>query len=335
MVGKGRSYPCNVAGMLDSYAGILLRTVRQVEPHHHDSRLPAAPITELHPAFHGCYDWHSAVHSHWSMVRLIRRGVGVDALRSHIECTLTPENIAVETETVSHAPGFEEPYGLAWTLMLAAEAALVEERWASTLAPLVDLARYRIMEWLSAPLDTSGLHCQTAFSLWLLLESARLAEDARAVERVRTVVDRHWGDAVGHSLLGEPGPADFLSPGLTAAVMMAECLDEPAARLKRFIPGLVTELDQTAPVVHDHPSDGRFTHLDGLNLNRAWAASRLARTLPPNDPRRPTLQAFSDRHGEPGLAASMTEEFAGSHWLPTFAVLYLGDRGETDPGGTG
>lgn len=269
------------------------------------------------------------------MVRLVIRGVGVDALTTHIERALTPGNVAGEAETIRQAPGFEEPYGLAWTLMLDAEAGLVDGRWGDRLAPLADLARHRMMDWLSAPLDESGLHRQTAFSLWLLLESARVVEDTGTMERVRTVVDHHWGTAVGRSLLGEPGPADFLSPGLTAAVMIAECLDEPTARLAGFLPNLVTELDQTSPVTHYNPTEGRFTHLDGLNLNRAWAASRLARALPGNDPRRPALQVFSDRHAQPGLAASLTGEFAGSHWLPTFAVLYLTDGGETTPRGTG
>lgn len=321
--------------MLAPYPGILLRTTRQVEPHHRDPKLADVPPGVLHPAFHGCYDWHSAVHSHWSMVRLIRRGVAADALTAHIERALTPGKIADEAATIRQVPGFEEPYGLAWTLMLAAEAGLVDGRWANNLAPLADLARGRMMDWLSTPLDESGLHRQTAFSLWLLFESARITGDARTMERVRNSVDHHWGTAVGRSLLGEPGPADFLSPGLTAAVMITECLDEPAARLAGFLPNLVTDLDQTPPVTHDNPTDGRLTHLDGLNLNRAWAASRLARALPGTDPRRPALQAFSDRHAAPGLAASLTGEFTGAHWLPTFGILYLTDGGETAPRATG
>jgi len=26
--------------------------------------------TTLHPAFYGCFDWHSSVHGHWSLVSL-------------------------------------------------------------------------------------------------------------------------------------------------------------------------------------------------------------------------------------------------------------------------
>ena len=35
------------------------------------------PPRELTPAFYGCYDWHSSVHGHWLLVRLI--GIFPDA----------------------------------------------------------------------------------------------------------------------------------------------------------------------------------------------------------------------------------------------------------------
>ncbi len=312
--------------MLAEFAPVLLRTTRQTEPHHRDSHLPALSPRQLHPTFHGCYDWHSAVHSHWSMARLLASGVEAEGLREHLAGSLTAERMNGEVATLEAAPDFEVPYGLAWVLMLEAELVRLGEReLAGVLAPLAALSRRRLHRWLAEPLVESGLHHQTAFSLWLMLEAATVTHDASTKGKVLTAATRHWGPAAGRSLVEEAGPTDFLSPGLAAAVLMASTIDDFPRWLHGFLPNLAPELVDVLPATNDDPTDGHQTHLDGLNLNRAWSANRIAAALPHRDPRRAPLAAFSKRHETPGLAASTTQHFAGAHWLPTFAILHLTD----------
>src|SRR5688500_99838 len=60
-------------------AALALACVHQEYPnkvsHVLASDADAKPPRELHPAFYGCYDWHSSVHGHWLLARLARRGL--------------------------------------------------------------------------------------------------------------------------------------------------------------------------------------------------------------------------------------------------------------------
>lgn len=309
--------------MLEDYLPILLRTTRQTEPHYRDPLLDDRSPTELHPVFHGCFDWHSAVHSHWSMVRLLRSGIGVDALAERLGERLTPELLLGEAATAGAAPGFEVPYGHGWVLMLDAELALLGNAvWRDALAPLTAISRDRMVKWLGQPVNETGLHHQTAFSLNNLIEWATVTGAEEEEDFAQASGRAEWGSAIGRSLLDEAGPTDFLSPNLMAAVVMARCVTGFPDWLSGFLPELVSELDVVAPAVHDDPTDGRKTHLDGLNLNRAWAALQVAKALPSTDPRQVPLASFADRHARVGLPASITPHFAGAHWLPTFAILF-------------
>ncbi len=297
------SYPCPVP---ERYVPILLENIDRTEPHHADRLVPDLPVRELHPIFHGCYDWHSAVHSHWSFARIGR----VDVLLERI----TPSAVAGELTTLSAAEGFELPYGLAWLLTLSSE---LGEGLRAVLEPLTRIARDRILTWTGAQVDESGLHRQTAFSAWLALRWARIVGDDALARAIEELALRTWGDPTPRTLIGEAGPTDFLSPALCAGALMVEVADEPGEWLSRFLPALDHDLARTEPVINPDPTDGHATHLDGLNLSRAWAANRIALHADTSD--------FTWHHAEAGLAASTTRHFAGSHWLPTFAVMLLTD----------
>ncbi len=313
--------------MLEDYLPILLRTTQQTEPHYHDPALDDHPPVSLHPVFHGCFDWHSAVHSHWSMARLLRWGVGVEVIARFLSERLTADRLNGEAATADAAPGFEVPYGHGWLLRLDAElAGLGNLAWRSALAPLARISRERMVDWIEQPVNETGLHGQTAFSLSNLLEWAAATGAQAERDAARRRARAFWDSVDGRTLLDESGPTDFLSPNLMAAVVMSQCVTDFPAWLSGFLPDLPSELDTVLPATHDDPTDGRKTHLDGLNLNRAWAARRLGHALPMNDPLQGPLAAFSDRHARAGVPASTTPHFAGSHWLPTFAILLLTDR---------
>src|ERR1700739_731583 len=58
------------------FAALALKCLHQEYPNHISHTLNSAadarPPHELTPAFYGCLDWHSGVHGHWLLVRLVR-----------------------------------------------------------------------------------------------------------------------------------------------------------------------------------------------------------------------------------------------------------------------
>jgi hypothetical protein len=299
-----------------------------------DLRLPR----DLHPAFHGCYDWHSAVHAHWLLVRLLRRhggaierGPALTVLDTH----LTSANLAAEAAVLAAHPSFERPYGWAWLVALASEcvrargAVAPAQAWADASAPAVDVVVGLVLDWLpraGRPVR-DGTHASTAFALGLLLDAAgtlgRADLDAavRAYVRERFVPDR---DA---PLTWEPSGQDFLSPGLVEADLVRRVLEPEAFAgwLDGFWPGLGGGEPRNVlePVEVRDRTDGQLGHLDGLNLSRSTALARLALALPDDDPRRPVLDAAATLHRDAGLVALAEEGYLSTHWLGTFALLAL------------
>ncbi|HYO56786.1 DUF2891 domain-containing protein [Archangium sp.] len=304
------------------------------------------PPRELTPAFFGCYDWHSAVHGHWLLVRLARtvpEAPFAPRAREAVAKSLTPANIDAEVRYLS-APGrvsFERPYGLAWLLQLAAELREWDDpqarEWSATLKPLEARAADRLREWLpklSRPIR-EGEHDQTAFAFGLVLDWARQAED-RAMEQLLTArVEAFYGKDRRGPLRYEPSGQDFLSPCLAEADLMRRIL--PPARFATWLRGFLPEIPtdgSTAwlePAVVTDPSDPKLAHLDGLNLSRAWMLEGIVSGLPPADKRLRSLQATAKLHREAGLRAVTGAHYEGGHWLGSFAVYLVTGRGLRKP----
>ncbi|HET7501408.1 MAG TPA: DUF2891 domain-containing protein [Kofleriaceae bacterium] len=291
---------------------------------------------ELHPAFYGCFDWHSAVHGHWLLVRLLRTLPGVlEALqiRAALDANLTAEHIAAEVAyfAAPHRQGFERPYGWAWLLQLATELLGWDDpgarRWAANLAPLTQVIVERYLDFL--PRQTyavrTGVHANTAFGLAFALDHAR-ATGHRALEAL--IVERataYYGADRDAPAAWEPGGEDFFSPTLIEADLMRRVLppDELPRWLHDFLPrGLPPQL--RSPAIVSDRSDGKLAHLDGLNLSRAWCLRAVAGALPASDPLRAELSASAEVHATAGLAHVATGDYAGEHWLASFAVYLLG-----------
>ena len=288
---------------------------------------------DLHPSFYGCFDWHSAVHGHWMLARLLRAQPDLPeapAIRGVLDEHLAPERIAREADYFRHPgrQGFERSYGWAWLLKLAAELKGWDaaRAWSAHLQPLTDVVVERYHGFLprqSYPIRT-GVHPNTAFSLSLALDYARAAGDGALegllVERARTY---YLNDRNG-PLAGEPGGEDLLSPCLEEAALMGRIL--PAVTFRAWVtgwmPGLTRSGILTPAVVADR-SDGKIVHLDGLNLSRARALLDLAGALGGKDPRGPALVRAARRHGEAALPHVGTGDYGADHWLATFAVRLL------------
>jgi hypothetical protein len=296
---------------------------------------------ELTPAFYGCYDWHSAVHGHWLLVRLIRTfpaaPFAADALRA-LEANLTPAHIAGEVAYL-RAPGretFERPYGLAWLLQLAAELrewnAPEARRLGETLAPLESAVADRFSAWLEklAYPIREGEHAQTAFAFGLALDWARAGRPALAALLERRIREFHADDR-DCPLRYEPSGQDFLSPCLAEADAVRRVLPPPefATWLTAFLPRLPTDGSAVwLPIgVVTDKTDGKLAHLDGLNLSRAWMLDGIASGLPDSDRRRASLLAAARTHADSGLAAVTGEHYEGGHWLGSFAAYLMTRRG--------
>ena len=292
------------------------------------------PPRVVHPVFFGCFDWHSAVHSHWLLLRLV--SVCPDLpLRPSIEAAFdaafVPPKIAVEAQYLARRPWFERPYGLAWASLLCADAA--GTRWAPALVPFAAVVRTNLLTWLDALRTAirSGTHTQTAFALTLLHDAAATAGDEELLAGVRAKALACFRPDRRAPLRFEPSAEDFLSPALMTADLMRRVLspEEFAAWLDAFLPDLpggATDDWLPCAEVADE-TDGRAVHLHGLNLSRAWNLANVAAALPPDDPRGAALRAAADRHRTAGLAATFaTTHYAGDHWLPSFAGYLLTQR---------
>jgi hypothetical protein len=298
-----------------------------------NSAADAQPPSRLTPAFYGCYDWHSAVHSHWMLTRVLRLFPNASfaaEIRAALARSLTPENIAVELKYMEAAgrASFERPYGLAWLLTLGAELRSTVPALATALTPLEHAAFAKLEAWLpKLPFpDRSGQHANTAFALGLILDWARSVGNGRERVAQEAAVRFYIGDEKA-PLYFEPSGEDFLSPILAEADLMRRiCVPtEFAVWMDRFLPQML----QLRPVQSPDPSDGKLAHLDGLNLSRAWMLFGIAKGLPETDPRRLRLLLAADAHRDAGLAAVTGEYYEGGHWLGTFAV-YLETAGLED-----
>lgn len=330
----------------DRFARLALTCVHKEYPnklsHSLNSDADVAPPRKLTPAFYGCYDWHSSVHGHWLLVRLVRmfpESVLAPDARAALAQSLTPENLAQEAAYIrtEGRASFERPYGLAWLLQLAAELHEWNDpqakQWSANLKPVETAALERLKTWLpklSHPIRI-GEHNQTAFGMGLMLDYAQVARDDAFAALLKQKARQFFLEDRSCPLSYEPSGEDFLSPCLGEADVMRRVLPpaEYAKWLSDFMPQIPTraDVDWLPVAVSPDPSDPKLAHLDGLNLSRAWMLEGIASGLPRNDARLAALVATALKHRQAGLAAVTGEHYEGGHWLGSFAVYLVSQRG--------
>jgi hypothetical protein len=324
--------------LASKFAGLALAGVGREWPHAYQllARRPAdvRQPRELHPAFFGCYDWHSSVHGHWTLARVLRLFPGLPCaahIRRALDGNLTVGHLAAELAYLE-SPGrgsFERPYGWGWLLALAAE--LREGRdpsarqWSRAMRPLerhIAESFCRYLPRLPYPVR-SGVHSNTAFGMTLALDYARGTGHRRLEAAIVSRSRDFFGADADAPAAWEPGGEDFLSPSLTEADLMSRVLTPGEFRrwLPRFLPGLGAGEPRALmkpPRVYDR-RDPRQVHLDGLCLSRAWALQRIASAMPLNG----RVRTAADRHARAGLARVSSGDYAGEHWLASFALFLL------------
>jgi len=288
---------------------------------------------DLHPAFYGCFDWHSAVHGHWSLVRLAKEKPQLkerDRILEGLKAHITPENIAKEIEYFedSLSQGFERMYGWAWLLKLTEELVTWDDPRAKELSdnmkPLADVIVKRCMNFLLKlhyPIRV-GTHTNTAFALCMVYDYAETVENDSLLNLVKDrAIDFYETDA-DCPLSWEPSGYDFLSPCFEEANLMRRVYpkEEFIGWLDKFLPELSDQSFELKPAVVSDRSDGHLVHLDGLNFSRAWCLYGIAKISPEKYGH---LVEIGNKHIEYSFENLVGDSYEGGHWLASFALLAL------------
>ena len=329
------------------FARLVLKSVHREYPHKFDhlanDDADVQTPRQLHPAFYGCFDWHSSVHGHWLLVRLLRLFPALPEaaeIRAALDADLTEESIKIEAAYFGGAgrQSFERTYGWAWLLkldeeLIEAHAAVPDAaRWHNNLQPLTEVIVKRYLDFLpkqNYPIRT-GVHPNTAFGLAFALDYARTAGRKELESLIVSTSRKYYFNDRNYPAQWEPGGEDFLSPALCEADLMQRVL-EPAQFSKWFagflpsIPAIASTLLKPAEVTDR--TDPKLVHLDGLNLSRAWCMSRIARSLSRGTPRKRALQLAAERHAAAALPHVASGDYVGEHWLASFALYMLSEIG--------
>ena len=308
------------AQLASAFARVALGNVEREYPRRLDQLL-TGPGEEwqprkLHPAFYGSYDWHSAVHMHWLLARILRlhpalpeAKAAAGLLERHLSADALRQELAF-----FNSPGgrtFERPYGWAWLLKLHAEL-LELGQWHQALAPLAaEIARRltRYAQALPYPVR-AGTHGNSAFACVLALDYAQSAKDPLLKRDIQAAAKRWFLSDRDYPVRYEPSADDFLSGALVEALLMKRVLPEEefSPWMKAFLPepGALAE----PPTVTDH-ADAKQSHLDGLCLSRAWCFAQLG------------YPELAERHVAAGMPHVVGGDYNGEHWLASFAALAL------------
>lgn len=286
-----------------------------------------------HPAFYGCFDWHSSAHGHWMLVRLLKNFPGMpesQKIRNTLLQQLTYNNIQTELQIFKdkNNKSFERTYGWAWILQLQKE--LMEwkdplgKQLAANLQPLASLFSSQYQDYLGRLLYPVrvGEHSNLAFGLRLAWDYAEFAKDDSLKQSIAIAARKFFLRDKRCPLSWEPGGTDFLSPCLEEADLMWRVM--PAAEYRNWVSAFLPQLFKSSidlPVgeVKDR-TDGRLVHLDGLNFSRAWCLYGIAAHTGMN---RKAIIALAGKHLKAALPHVASGDYMGEHWLASFAVYAL------------
>ncbi len=303
------------------------------------------PPRVLNPSFFGSYDWHSAVHSHWTLVRCLAGGLTDDVAEAVVKVLdehLSEERLVGELTFYSGPGGrvAERPYGWAWLVMLYGECSRLAgspvgpsltsagDRWAIALRPLSTLLQGRLVDYFSSGLAfaiRSGTHGNTAFSLQLLHQAAGAAGDSELANAISAAGRRWFAEDSPLPWSAPPSGSDFLDPSLVEAALMADVLvaDEYRDWIAHVCPPGVVPDWSPARFTPDG-SDPYTVHLEGLHVSRAWCLDRVGRALGPGTPLGSAALSGRDNHLDVVAKIDPFDGFNRAHWLPTYLVYLEG-----------
>lgn len=284
----------------------------------------------LHPAFYGCFDWHSSVHGHWSLVYLLNHYPDIDkkdGIIDKLKINLSRENVQAEVEYLSkaHEKSFERTYGWVWLLKLQLELETSNEPFAKELArnlkPLSDLVIERYIEFLPKLLYPIrvGTHSNTAFGLTFAWDYAVYSNNVLFQKSIRDNAIRLFQKDENCPFNWEPSGTDFLSPCMEEIGIMQRVLPEREFLkwLKSFAKPLFNKNFSWEVARVSDRTDGHLVHLDGLNFSRAWNLYYLINQYPKQFSH---LRPLADNHLAFSLPSVVDGNYEGEHWLASFAL---------------
>lgn len=295
------------------------------------------PPEKIHPSFYGCFDWHSAVHGHWSLVRLIKLFPELTEkkeIESKLLKNLSKENIGKEVAFFKsdNNSTFERTYGWAWVFQLATELKtwddILAEELLRNLAPLIDLLEQQTEDFLPKlkhPIRV-GEHSNTAFALNLMLDYAQIFENKSLENLIKQKAKKYYINDQLCPISWEPSGFDFLSPCLEEARLMSKVLDNKAFEdwIEDFLPSILNKEFYIPYAKVTDRKDGKLVHLDGLNFSRAWCLYELSN----KSDQLSHLKAVGDFHFIKTYPNLFGDSYEGSHWLGSFAIYALGKSNE-------
>ena len=337
-----RDIPVLTSEMGSKLALLPLSCIKKEYPnkpgHVHESSSSEVAHTLKTPIFSGCFDWHSSVHMHWTLIRLMRLFPDLkqkDQIISLMNEQFTEEKVGTELAFFNsrYNETFERTYGWAWLLRLQSEFILLNDengkKWAQTLSPLVKVIRDRSIEYfnkLPKPVRP-GTHSNTAFSMDHMLKYAEITNDSEFVESLKKrAVDFFLKDRNCPTDY-EPSGVDFVSPCLAQAHLMAQVLEKKAFLnwLNEFLPAPGSDefsFVMNPPEITDH-TDYVIGHLVGLNFQRAWSYIGISNALDERDYRKELFRSVAAIHLHEGLNGMDKTGYGGEHWLASFATYAL------------
>lgn len=287
---------------------------------------------ELHPAFYGCFDWHSSVHGHWSLVALLKQFPNLDnaeTIKAQLLQNISKGNIEKEVKYFygKYNKSYERTYGWAWLLKLAEELHTWDDETArvleKNLQPLTDLIVGKYFEFLPKlkyPIRV-GEHTNTAFGLTFAWDYANTVSNTELKLLIETRAKAFYLKDQNCPLSWEPSGFDFLSPCLQEAAIMKRVLSKELFDdwFNKFLPQL-KDVNFQFPVgeVSDR-TDGKLVHLDGVNFSRAWALNKIIEGSPELN----HLKKMANQHIEYSLPNLVGDSYEGGHWLGSFAIYAL------------
>jgi hypothetical protein len=287
---------------------------------------------ELHPTFYGCFDWHSSVHGHWSLVSLLKKFPNLKDASTTKEILLTSiskENIEKEVAYFNkkHNKSYERTYGWAWLLKLAEELHTwndpIAKELEQNLQPLTDLMVQKYIEFLPRlkyPIRV-GEHSNTAFGLAFAWDYANTVGDKELLKIINNRAKYYFMNDKNCPISWEPSGFDFLSPCLQEAAIMKRVLPKNEFKnwLSEFLPKLKNKDFKIAVGEVSDRSDGKLVHLDGVNFSRAWALNRIIKDMPEYN----HLKNIANQHINYSLPNVVGDSYEGGHWLGSFAIYAL------------
>ncbi|MEN9699323.1 MAG: hypothetical protein RLZZ301_521 [Bacteroidota bacterium] len=328
------------------FANLSLNCTGKYSPHYFYKALrkpgDAKTPKEVWPAFYGCYDWHSSVHNHWALIKLLKTYPNIPeaaAIREKLEASFTKENIEKEAAYFQNNEEqyfFEFPYGQGWLLKVADELKGWDDpdakRWLENLGPLRTLcAAVAQVVWKEQKeVGISGSHDSPALGLSFAYDYAKHFQDEDLLKVVVKASKRFYAKLENAPLTAEPKDYDFMSGSLLIADLMRKIYspEQYVVWAKKFAPDLfdASRVAVALQIKKTEKHDGYESHWDGYHLNRIWCLNGMLKSLPAG-----TLDAATQQVWASSMNAmwDYAQESIGKgnydidHWLSSFSVFAL------------